>query len=418
MFIIKMSIAASFYMLLVIGVRLLLANRLPKITFTILWWSAIIKLLIPLELPDEYKAMLKIESIQQVLPKEIMSNNVKNASDNFYLTTYSQIISFLKVLINNQLLQQIVWAGTLVISTFFIILLIRHLRLFSDAKSLHSSYLNNWLKQENLMRRIKIKTSTHITSPLTYGIIFPIIIIPEKMFKTYSKDELYLVLMHEITHIKHFDQLTKLALVFTACLHWFNPLVWVMLNLANQDIELACDETVLKRVSGIHKKLYSLILVNEAEKRLTSTYVENYFGKCFIEKRLIAVQKNKKAKSSEVVVASIIILIMFTSIIVGSNFKFFTDIQENRKDIVSSTDTLNSVISVEVFENKDSLYYDVNHNNVNYSVRGSKEMQLLHLDDDLNFNVTYSNIKGGSGSIEGNTHSIVFEKTYNTKVVE
>ena len=56
-----------------------------------------------------------------------------------------------------------------------------------------------------------------------------------------------LVLAHEMAHVRRFDALTKWLLAAVLCLHWFNPLVWAMYVLAGRDLELACDEAVVRQ---------------------------------------------------------------------------------------------------------------------------------------------------------------------------
>ena len=69
------------------------------------------------------------------------------------------------------------------------------------------------------------------------------------------------VLEHEFVHIQRFDVLSKLLLIAAVCVHRFNPLVWVMYVLANRDLELSCDETVLRRFGGDVRAAYARVLI-------------------------------------------------------------------------------------------------------------------------------------------------------------
>ncbi len=68
-----------------------------------------------------------------------------------------------------------------------------------------------------------------------------------------NTEHIQYILEHEFIHIKRFDAVTKLLLITAVSLHWFNPFVWVMYILLNRDIELACDETVIKHFGGKSK---------------------------------------------------------------------------------------------------------------------------------------------------------------------
>lgn len=99
-----------------------------------------------------------------------------------------------------------------------------------------------------------------ISSPLTFGVLRPVILVPKKTDWT-DETALRYVLEHEFVHIQRFDVLSKLLLIAAVCVHWFNPLVWVMYVLANRDLELSCDETVLRRFGGDIRAAYARVLI-------------------------------------------------------------------------------------------------------------------------------------------------------------
>ena len=99
-----------------------------------------------------------------------------------------------------------------------------------------------------------------ISSPLTFGVLRPVILMPKKTDWT-DETALRYVLEHEFVHIQRFDVLSKLLLIAAVCVHRFNPLVWVMYVLANRDLELSCDETVLRRFGGDIRAAYARVLI-------------------------------------------------------------------------------------------------------------------------------------------------------------
>ena len=99
-----------------------------------------------------------------------------------------------------------------------------------------------------------------ISSPLTFGVLRPDILVPKKTDWT-DETALRYVLEHEFVHIQRFDVLSKLLLIAAVCVHRFNPLVWVMYVLANRDLELSCDETVLRRFGGDIRAAYARVLI-------------------------------------------------------------------------------------------------------------------------------------------------------------
>lgn len=100
-------------------------------------------------------------------------------------------------------------------------------------------------------------------SPMVLGIVRPKILLPEKSDEF---DNPY-VLRHEQVHIRRLDNLWRLMALLSCCLHWFNPWIWVFLKAFLEDMELSCDEKVLKTLGTDKKKEYALALVRCRESR-------------------------------------------------------------------------------------------------------------------------------------------------------
>lgn len=106
--------------------------------------------------------------------------------------------------------------------------------------------------------------------PTVYGIIHSKILLPA----AYQDRDLTFVLLHERAHIRRMDNFRRLAAWVTVCIHWFNPLSWVFLRCFLTDLELACDETVLRQCGADQRKAYAAALVDGAESR-------NLLASCF-----------------------------------------------------------------------------------------------------------------------------------------
>lgn len=105
--------------------------------------------------------------------------------------------------------------------------------------------------------------SPKVTAPAVYGVIRPKIILPDGLDAEVRK----YVLLHEQVHVKRRDNLLRCVAVVTACLHWFNPLSWVFLRCFFADMELSCDEKVLKKSGDGQKKAYAFALIGIQEKK-------------------------------------------------------------------------------------------------------------------------------------------------------
>ena len=98
-----------------------------------------------------------------------------------------------------------------------------------------------------------------------------------------NSQQLKYVLLHEYTHICRFDMVTKLIAALALCIHWFNPFVWAMYILFNRDIELSCDESVVRHFGENTKSFYARTLITMEEKKSGLTPLYNSFSRNAIE---------------------------------------------------------------------------------------------------------------------------------------
>ena len=110
------------------------------------------------------------------------------------------------------------------------------------------------VKQEmGITKDIKLYRNRSVHSPILAGFFKPMVLIPTRNI---TENDLYMVLRHELQHYKRHDLWYKLVLVLTGCLHWFNPLVWFMVKRADRDLEISCDEAVVKGTSMEFRRDY------------------------------------------------------------------------------------------------------------------------------------------------------------------
>ena len=102
----------------------------------------------------------------------------------------------------------------------------------------------------------------------------------------------------------------KPLLAFTACVHWFNPLAWVMLVLANRDIELSCDEAVVRRLGLERRSGYARALLTLEAKKSGLSPFASAFSKNAIEERITAIMKMKKTSLLAAVLAAVLVCSM------------------------------------------------------------------------------------------------------------
>lgn len=176
---------------------------------------------------------------------------------------------------------------------YFLFTYIRCFRRFQMSLPICQPFLTDWYAAHPLKRRLSVRQSDMISSPLSYGILRPVILMPKTADWSDTRSLPY-VFEHEYIHIRHFDTLTKLLITAALCIHWFNPLVWVMYLLFNRDIELSCDEAVLRRFGENTKSDYAMTLICMEEAKGGLAPFCSSFSKNAIEERIRAIMKIRK----------------------------------------------------------------------------------------------------------------------------
>ena len=304
-----MSFLGTFIILLIVVLRAVLINRLPKKTFLILWWIALIRLLVPFSI----KSVTSIYSLLQSIYSDI--NPVRTAQTTTFLPIHGNMPEIANGL-SEAMVQRtesisilsVIWlAGLLLCFGFFAVSYIKCYREFRFSLPVENDILEAWKEKHPLKRSLSIRQTETIAAPLSYGVIRPVILMP-KNTEWKNIYQLRYVLEHEYVHIRRLDMLTKLIMIAAVCIHWFNPLVWVMYILFNRDLELSCDETVVRRFGMDIKSVYATALISMEEKKSGLTPLCNSFSKNAIEERIRAIMKIKKTSKFAVIISAVLVI--------------------------------------------------------------------------------------------------------------
>ena len=309
MSLLQMSFLGTVIILLIVVLRAVLINGLPKKTFLILWWIALIRLLVPFSI----KSVTSIYSLLQSIYSDI--NPVRTAQTTTFLPIHGNMPEIANGL-SEAMVQRtesisilsVIWlAGLLLCFGFFAVSYIKCYREFRFSLPVENDILEAWKEKHPLKRSLSIRQTETIAAPLSYGVIRPVILMP-KNTEWKNIYQLRYVLEHEYVHIRRLDMLTKLIMIAAVCIHWFNPLVWVMYILFNRDLELSCDETVVRRFGMDIKSVYATALISMEEKKSGLTPLCNSFSKNAIEERIRAIMKIKKTSKFAVIISAVLVI--------------------------------------------------------------------------------------------------------------
>ena len=289
----QMSVAGGVLILFIVVIRALAIHRLPKTTFLALWMIAALRLLLPLSIPMPFKIHIDLDVFSDVVPK-LPSGNI-----GFPLPGEGRPAYDTGAIVPGPAAERIsvfviLWlVGVLLLALYFSISYLRSMRKFRMSVPDNTPYIREWLNAHQIVRPIEVRSSDLISSPLTYGILHPVILLPKKLDRN-DQAALQYVLTHEYVHIRRFDAITKILFAAVLCIHWFNPLVWGMYVLANRDTELSCDAWVIRMTGVKNRSSYALMLIKMEERRNGMSALWNHFGKNAISERIEAIMKFKK----------------------------------------------------------------------------------------------------------------------------
>ncbi|MDC7289435.1 M56 family metallopeptidase [Blautia schinkii] len=345
----EMSFRGTVIILVVIIVRALAINILPKKTLLALWGVATMRLILPFSLPSIFSvySVLRNNAVVMdmsgreftgiVMPFESIKRDSigfdASANANFGISKWT-----------------IIWAvGVFVLALVFGTAYWKCRQDFCRALPVNNDYISTWLSTHPLKRHLSIRQSDRNSTPLAYGVFRPVILMPSRT--DWEKGEsLQYILEHEYVHIRRFDALVKLLLLLTLCIHWYNPMVWVMYALVNRDIELACDETVVRKFGEKAKSDYARILINMEEIRSGIKPLCNSFSKNSVQERIIAIMKIRKSTRSSRALACCFVIgitVVFATSASAADIRISQNIKEENEVLDDTAMTEAALLKLE-----------------------------------------------------------------------
>ncbi len=296
MTLLKMSLSGAVLVCVVAIVRALAIHRLPKRALLALWWMALARLLLPVSLPSPVSVYTLLEVRDYVVSETYVAPApaLPAAPEALPAVSQGNAVSSPGALAPSPgavARLQLVWAvGSVGCALFFALASVRCRREFRTSLPVADRAVQEWLAGHPLRRPVEVRTSDRISAPLTYGILRPVILLPEG-FDCGDAAQLGYVLTHEWVHIRRFDGLAKLLIAAAACLHWWNPFVWALSALFNRDLELACDEEVVRRHGVASRAAYARALITLEERKSGLAPFCSSFNHNAMEERIVAIMK-------------------------------------------------------------------------------------------------------------------------------
>ena len=292
--VLNMSLTSSVVILCVMAVRLLL-KRSPKIFSYALWAVVLFRLLCPVSLPSPVSLLeltkpqvtetTGLTSTVSYLPVEYVYTQrqaIPKAEEPVQETVRMDAAP-VKAAVTPIAIAAWVWlAGISVMAMYSSVVYIR-LR---------------WKLLDAAPYRGEVYLADHIASPFVLGILRPRIYLPSSI----PMKERRFIIAHERHHIRRGDHIIKLLAYAALCVHWFNPLVWAAFLLAGKDMEMSCDEAVIRKLGDHIRADYSASLLRLATGHKIISGTPLSFGEGDTKGRVRNMARWKKPKVWVVVV--------------------------------------------------------------------------------------------------------------------
>ncbi len=256
----NMSLIAGLCGLIVLGLRAI--PRFPRRFACLLWLIPLVRMWVPFGVGSRWNLMSLLSKfttrtvvVWEKGDMSIATTNMIMAADRYFPITYR--IDPLHAVFH--------WAAVVWLTVALAILLTLGVLYVTTKRELRDAIL--W--------RDNVYLSDKVTSPALYGVLRPRIILPTGWE---TRDDLAFILAHERAHARRGDNLWRLVGFVTAALHWFNPLSWLFLKTFLSDLELACDERVMRDMDTQACKQYALSLVSGARDGRERTLFASAFG--------------------------------------------------------------------------------------------------------------------------------------------
>ena len=317
----NLSVSASFLVLAVLFLRLLL-KKAPKWSICLLWGLVGLRLVFP----------FSIESVFSLIPSaETVSPDIVYEAE----PTIDSGIEMVDHIVNPILIQTFAPSQEMVTSInpiqvfFAIATVIWLIGMLAMIAYMLVGYIRLRLRLRTAVKwEDNVYQSESVSSPFIFGTVCPRIYLPFAMDET----EMTHVLAHERAHLRRLDHLTKPFAYLILAVYWFNPLLWLSYVLLCRDIELACDEKVVREMDADAKKAYSMALLKCSMNQKTRLACPLAFGEVGVKERVQNVMHYKKPAFWIIMIAVIAVIVTAVCFLTnpkgkGAEFLFYRPVE-------------------------------------------------------------------------------------------
>ena len=349
--VLNMSLVASYVIIFVLLIRFAL-KKIPTIFTYALWSIAFIRLLCPFS----FESMFSVIPIgNQPIPQDIIYSRSPQISTG--ITVIDNVINpslpaptDLAASINP--IQVWLFLGVIIWVSGIVAMLIYSIISFIKLK-------RRLITSTPLKDNIYI--ADHITTPFVFGVLNPKIYLPSSLS---DADQSYII-RHEKCHIKRLDHITRILGFIALSIHWFNPLVWIAFIFSGKDMELSCDEAVMKSMATDIKAEYSQSLLRFSSNKKMIHATPLAFGEGDTKGRIKNVLNYKRPKFWVISISALLCVVVMFCLLSNPRTErepnatqdlSVENLWKNRTEYVGNNSAVGNIISNLTFPDK--ITYD------------------------------------------------------------
>ena len=387
----EISLATSVIIVLLLIFMPLLSKRYSSRWRYLIWLFVVIRLLIPinLNLPQSPLTLSaangQIEmQLSAIIPSTIVvvpANSIPFIGEQTRIPTQDMLL--------------IIWAIGVVVFLFWHlsahIVFCRGVRRFGKQADNETQKAFSSIKSRlKIKKDIKLVLYQEVSSPIMLGFFSSCVLLPNTDFE---KADLEAIFTHELIHCRHHDLWYKLMILLARSVHWFNPLVHMMAYAANRDIEISCDEEVIKNTDTAFRRQYAESVLSVIRKNLqpkTTLSTNFYGGKKSMKQRFTSIFDMKVKKEGIMLFAVVLVatlmagmLISFTTVADGTNTPSSSSSENQttkdtttQKEPDTQTGTMDSNTSPTIKTDSGSYVGQADNNSIEIRISGVQDNKL------------------------------------------
>jgi beta-lactamase regulating signal transducer with metallopeptidase domain len=283
--VIKSSIMASIWVILILLVKYALRNKLDAKWQYAIWILLIIRLLIPYDIQSPWSIYSLLPNNSVTIPmvnqainsipdinapnSNISGNEIRSTNDQSSINKQNKSNAdrpTSKDLSNGWIIAVLWLAGVLILAILIIAANLRFYLKVRQETSVTDARISKLMEECTLKlgirKNLPIICMYGIDTPCLYGIISPKLLLPKSLINRLNDENIRHIFIHELSHYKRNDILINWLAVAAQIVHWFNPLIWYSFARMREDCELACDANTLSYLLPEEYLSYGLSIIS------------------------------------------------------------------------------------------------------------------------------------------------------------